>query len=122
MAPTIGKKQVKLNAVMFAMMLEELLSGPCTAQDIADYTGMSLLTVQRTLRAMYRRKVLHVAAWERDVAGRMTVRVFGLGAGKDAKAPITTRSEMNRKYRLRKAMAPLSALPAANDAQQRVAA
>jgi hypothetical protein len=116
MAPPQGRKQVKLNAVMFAMMLEELLSGPCTAQHLADYTGMYVLTVQRTLRAMYRRGVVHIAGWERDLAGRMTVRVFGLGPGKDAKKQVKSRAEMNREYRARKAIAPLTTMGPANSA------
>lgn len=110
MAPPTGVKQVKLNAVMFSMMLEEMLDGPATAQTMADHSGMHIVTVQRTLRAMYRRGVVHIAGWERDQAGRMTVRVFGLGRGRDAKKPITHRSEQNRKYRLRKTLAPLAAL------------
>ena len=107
MAPPRGQYQTKLNAVMFSMMLEELLSGPTTAQGLADYTGMHLITVQRTIRAMRRRKVLHVAGWEKDVNGRYVIRVFGLGPGHDVKAPIKTRLEMNREWRARKARAAL---------------
>lgn len=108
MAPPQGKKQVKLNAVMFSMLIEDLLCGPCTAQDIAEHSGMHVLTVQRTLRAMYRRKVLHIASWERDAAGRMSIRVFALGSGRDAKKPIKPRSQMNREWRARKVMKPLT--------------
>lgn len=123
MAPPIGRKQVKLNAVMFSIMLENLLSGPCTAQEIAESTGMALLTTQKTLRAMYRRGVIHISGWEKDAANRCTVRVFKLGEGRDARKPLTSRSQMNRKYRAKKAMQPLS-LIAANgpDYQPREAA
>jgi hypothetical protein len=104
MAPPQGKKQVKLNAVMFSIMLEDLLRGPCTAQEIADSSGMALLTTQKTLRAMYRRGVVHISGWELDAAGRCTVRVFALGEGKDARKPIKRRSELNRKYRANRVM------------------
>jgi hypothetical protein len=87
MAPPRGQYQTKLNAVMFSMLLEELMSGPATAQGIADYTGMSVLTVQRTLRVMHRRKVIHIAAWEEDVRGAWTLRVWALGEGRDARKP-----------------------------------
>jgi DNA-binding transcriptional ArsR family regulator len=113
MAPPLGSKQVKLNAVMFAMLLEELMDGPATAQTIADYTGMAPLTVNKTFRALYRRGVVHIAGWEKDLAGRMTVRVFGLGRGRDAKKPIKKRSELNRKYRLKRSMQPLTNFGAA---------
>jgi DNA-binding IclR family transcriptional regulator len=112
MAPPIGKKQTKLNALMFAMLLEELLSGPCTAQALAEHTGMALITTQRTLRTMYRRGALHIGGWERDAAGRYTVRVFALGHGRDAKKPIKTRLQMNREYRARKSMSPLMSFAA----------
>jgi transcription initiation factor IIE alpha subunit len=112
MAPPQGSKQVKLNAVMFSMMLEELLDGPATAQTIAEYTGMAQLTVNKTFRAMYRRGVVHIAGWELDQAGRMTVRVFGLGPGRDARKPIKKRSEMNQKYRRNKRLEPIAQLGA----------
>lgn len=108
MAPPTGKKQVKLNAVMFSMMLEELLSGPCTAQTLAEYTGMYIQTVRKTLRAMHRRKVVHIAGWEKDTNGRHVIRVFGLGFGKDVKAPKKSRLEMNREYRAKKNSVSLS--------------
>lgn len=99
MAPPRGKYQIKLNAVMFTMMLEDLLSGPCTPQDLAEHTGMAVLTVQRTLRVMHRRGVVHIAAWGEDARGAMTLRVFALGHGKDAKKPPpkTSRFFANRK-------------------------
>lgn len=96
MAPPRGKYQVKLNAVMFAMMLEDLLAGPCTAQDIAQHTGMNILTVQRTFRQMYARKVVHISGWEQDAQSRWVIRVFSLGAGKDKKRP-PPKSEAQRR-------------------------
>jgi hypothetical protein len=106
MAPPRGKYQTKLNAVMYAMMLEDLLEGPSTAQELADYTGMSILTVQRTLRVMHRRGVIHVAAWNEDMRGAWTLRSFALGRGKDAKKPppkTRAQYEQNRRDRLRTA-------------------
>jgi len=105
MAPPRGKYQTKLNGVMFAMMLEDLMTGPSTAQQLADYTGMSLITVQRTLRVMHRRGVVHIAAWDEDARGAKTRRSFALGHGKDArKPPPISKAEKNRRYKA-KAMA-----------------
>jgi hypothetical protein len=87
MAPPRGKFQTKLNAVMFSMLLEELMAGPATAQEIAEYTGMSVLTVQRTLRVMHRRGVIHIKSWGRDIRGAWTLRAWKLGEGKDAPKP-----------------------------------
>jgi len=102
MAPPRGKYQVKLNAVMFTMMLEELFSGPCTAQHISEATGMHTLTVQRTLRVMHRRGVVRVTGWERDSRGRYSIRVFAFGEGKDTPRPAPKgRTQMSREYRAR---------------------
>lgn len=102
MAPPLAKKQVKLNAHLLALMLDELLDGPCTSQAMADRTGLFILTVNKTMRAFYQEGVVHIAAWERDAADRMTVRVWGLGRGKDAKKQIKKKSQMNRESRQRR--------------------
>jgi hypothetical protein len=87
MAPPRGQYQTKLNAVMFTMMIEELLSGPCTAKTIAEYTGMAVITVQRTLRVMHRRKIVHISGYEQDATRRWVIRVFSFGNARDAKRP-----------------------------------
>jgi DNA-binding transcriptional ArsR family regulator len=110
MAPPRGKYQVKLNAVMFAELIGELMEGPCTAQDLADHTGMHLLTVQRTLRPLYRRKLVHISGWEKDAQGRHVIRVFKMGADKDAKRPPPKpRALKKREYVARKALASVGA-------------
>lgn len=118
MAPPTGIRQVKLNAVMFAMMLDELLTGPCTAKHISEVTGMAGLTVNRTFRAMYRRRVVHVAGWEKDAAGRHTVRVFALGPGRDAKIPKKSKAQMNRECIERKRLSLLVGAVASNDSRK----
>lgn len=97
MAPPRGKEQVKLNAVMFAEMLGELLEGPCTAKDLADHTGMHILTVQRSLRPMHRRKLVHISGYEQDASGRWVIRVFKWGIGSDAKRPAPKTRAAKRK-------------------------
>lgn len=122
MAPPRGKYQVKLNAVMFAEMLGEMMDGPCTAQDLAQHTGMHVLTVQRTLRPLYRRGLVHISGWERDAQGRWVIRVFKLGAGKDMKRPPPKKKAQRlRESRARKSFAGLVNLPAANDHQREAA-
>ena len=104
MAPPRGKYQVKLNAVLYAEMIGELLEGPSTAQDLASHTGMHVLTVQRTLRPLYRRGLVHISGWEKDSQGRWVVRVFKFGPGKDAKRPPPkTKAQRVRETRARAA-------------------
>lgn len=87
MAPPRGKPQIKLNATMFVLLLEELVSGPCSAQHLADHTGLGVVTVQRVLRHMRAKHLARIAAWEKDANGRYQIRIFAFGEGRDAKRP-----------------------------------
>lgn len=110
MAPPRGKEQVKLNAVMYAEMLAEMIAGPCTAHDIADHTGMHVLTVQRTLRPMHRRGLVHISGYEKDAQGRSVIRVWRFGEGKDAKRPPPKdRAQKRREARARVRLSLLAA-------------
>jgi biotin operon repressor len=102
MAPPKGKPQVKLNAALFAMAIEELMTGPTTAQTIADITGMGQVTVWHLIRALRKRGVVHIDSYEADTNGRQMVRVFALGHGEDAKRPPTKRNEKTRVARQRR--------------------
>jgi hypothetical protein len=107
MAPPIGKKQVKLNAALLAMMLQELVAGPCTGPQLAEHTGMSTITVYHTLRALHRKHLVHIAAWDTDTQGRKSVRAFAFGEGKDvprprAKRARVSKSEYDNRVRARK--------------------
>lgn len=96
--------KAKLNAMYFAIMLEALFEGPCTATEIARVTGFTRKTMVAILRTMYTRGVLHVAEWEKDIAGHNWVPVYGLGEGKDMARPgHMTQQEKNRRYAPRRA-------------------
>lgn len=114
------KKQVRLSHITFALLLEELMSGPCTAKHLSEHTGMGHRYMCYLLQTLYSKKLVHIASWEKDAIGRYGVRVFALGSGKDAKRQTKTRQAVNRDYRERAANAPLKGTPfygliAAND-------
>lgn len=88
MAPPPGKKQMKVNHIAYAVMLRELLVGPCTDQELADASGLFVLTVHRWMRVMRKYKVVHIAAWEKDARGAHTIPVHALGEGRDVKRPL----------------------------------
>jgi hypothetical protein len=122
------KRAVKCGHMTYALLLEELLSGPSTAQQLADHAGMGVIFMCRLLNVLHKRGVIHVSGWERDTAGRMSIRAFSLGHGKDAKRPAPkSRQAINRSYRNKVAAAPLvgtpwSGLGAMNDSTSRRAA
>lgn len=117
----------KLNADKFAALLDEFLSGPCTSTDLAEAAGMSPRYMNRLLRAMKKRGVIHVAAWGKDSIGRINIKVWALGHGKDARKPAKPREQVNREYRTRQGREALKGTPfygltvAANDSARRAA-
>ena len=106
------KRQVRLGYLVYAMVLEEMLSGPVTARAIADHTGLGHRYVCRMLKAMHQRKVVHLSGWDKDVIGRNGVRVYSLGPGRDVPKPAPKpREEINRTFRLKAARAVTAGTP-----------
>lgn len=103
--------QIRLSYITFTLLLEELLSGPCTARSLSDHTGMGHRYMCRLLRTMHEKKVVHIAGWDKDSLGRNGVRVYGLGAGKDAKRVTKSKAECNRDYRRRASGSALAGTP-----------
>jgi hypothetical protein len=102
MAPPVGRKMAKVNAVTAWRLIELLMDGTHTIQQLADETGMHRITVEKWLRAGRNAGILYVDHWETDVRGRRILRVLRLGRGKDAKCPKLTDAEKAQRYRDRK--------------------
>lgn len=84
-------------------MVAALAEGPATVQDIAEETGLTDMSVRGYIRAMRKRRVIHIARWEHDAAGRQTLAAYQLGQKRDAvRVPPRSRAEMARHYRARK--------------------
>lgn len=80
-----------------------LLTEGATVRDIADESGLSEQSARDYIRAMRKRRTVHVVAWEHDVRGRQTRAAYRLGRKPDAvRVPPLTRAEMARHYRARK--------------------
>lgn len=94
--------------IAVACMVAALVAGRATARDIVDESGLSIHCVRDHLRAMHKRRAIHVAAWEQDAAGRQLLAAYSLGSKPDApRVPPRTRAERMRHYRARKAYAKL---------------
>lgn len=105
-------KQIRLSHLTFALLLEELLSGPSTVSALAEHSGMSHRYLCKVMKAMHGKKVVHISGWEKDSIGRQAqVRVYGLGPGRDKPRPIKTRQEVNEAYRRRAAKAEFVGTP-----------
>lgn len=96
-----ARSKTRLNALSFTLVVEELLSGPCTVDALTEASGLERRTIYLLLRTMYEHKVVHIASYEKDALGRIGTRVYGLGEGKDAKKPTKTGAQACKEWRQR---------------------
>lgn len=98
-----GKPKNRLNAVLYATLLAELIEGPTTRQEMADHTGLSRQTILSLVRALHERGLIHIASWEKDARGKHSIAAFRFGSGRDAKRPPPLQSnEVTRAWRQRR--------------------
>lgn len=83
------RKVVRVSHFTFAAVVRALLRTPCTAEQLAEASGLHRDTVYELMRAMRKgappSRAAHISAWSVDSIGRRTVAVFALGPGVDAK-------------------------------------
>lgn len=94
---------IKVNQDMYARALRMLLDDPITAHDLAEETGMHVVTAQSFMRALQSHEVVHITDWERDSMGRDSTPVYKLGAGKDKPRRKMTAAERQARHRAKKA-------------------
>lgn len=92
----------KVNHETYALVLKELLAGPCTVAELEAVSGLHHVTMLDFMRVLRRHGVVHIVAWEPDALGRDVFAVFALGKGTDAKRRKMTPAERSEAYRVRK--------------------
>lgn len=95
----------KVNAMSFSIMCRLMMDGTRTCAELAEETGLHVLTIYDWTREMYRQKIIHICMWEGE--GRASTRIFKFGPGKDAPRPIKDRSRIHAEYRARQRAAKL---------------
>lgn len=108
MSELVLKTKTRLNAVMFAMLVEEMVSGPCTIPGLIEATGLHHKTIRGALKALHDRNLAHVSGYDKDCRGRAIVPVWSFGEGRDAKRKPKSHAELSRAYRSRRAAADLA--------------
>jgi hypothetical protein len=93
------RKQVKMGAVLYAQMCALMLAGDLTCQEIADETGLHLVTVYQYTREMHRFGAAHIVRYEPDARGRHIIKIYKLGKGKDAPRIRMTQAERQKRMR-----------------------
>jgi predicted ArsR family transcriptional regulator len=94
-----GKRIIKVNAITQAQLIKLLLEGTYTCVELAEMTGLHYVTVLQYTRELHRAGAAHICAWEKDARGRDILKIYKLGAGKDAKRQRMTEAQKQARYR-----------------------
>jgi hypothetical protein len=90
-------KQVKVNAMAYGHLVRLLIDGDRTCEELAEETGLHIVTVLQYTREMHKAGAIHIARYEPDALGRHNTKVYKLGIGKDApRVRLTSAEKMAR--------------------------
>ena len=90
---------VKIGAITYALLVKAMLDGVYTCIELAQETGLHYGTVLNYTREMHKAGAAHICRWEPDIRGRHLIRVYKIGAGKDAKRFKLTHAERQARVR-----------------------
>lgn len=93
---------LKVNQDTYARLFKVLLHEVSTAHELAEETGLHVVTVQSLMRTLKKHKVVHVCEWEADRLGRDVTPVYKLGVGKDKPRHKFTARERQARHRAKK--------------------
>jgi predicted ArsR family transcriptional regulator len=92
-------KYRKVSHVALAKTLKLLLSGPATAHEISEETGLHIVTAQEWMRCLRKEQCIHISGWLPDGLGRDTTAVYQLGKGRDKPRHKFTAAERQARHR-----------------------
>jgi len=96
-----NKKQVKIGAISYAQLVLHMLQGDMNCKELAEETGLHYVTVLQYARELYLAKAAHISGWEKDALGRDNIKLYKIGAGKDAKRHRISGAIKAKAYRAR---------------------
>ena len=96
-----AKRAKKMNAFTYALLINLLMEGTRTCRELAEETGLHILTIYDYTYHLHKAKALFIVGW--DGEGRNQTRIFMLGRGKDVPRPSKSRRQIADDYRSRKA-------------------
>ena len=92
----------KTNQETYARLFKMLLKEPVTAHELAEESGIHLVTAQSLMRTLKKHKVVHVVGWIPDALDRDVTPIYKLGEGRDKPRRKLSYAERQRRYRARK--------------------
>ena len=97
--PMKKRKAVKLGALTNANLIKLLLEGTYSCAELAKATGLHYVTVLEYTRVMHRVGAAHIHSWEKDTRGRDVIKIYKIGAAKDAARECLTTNERMARHR-----------------------
>lgn len=105
---------MKVNCMIFCKLIKLLEEGTRSCRELADETGLHVLTVYQYTKEMHKQGLIHIATWEYNDYGRPSIRIYMWGKGKDATRQTMTRKEAHQRRKARaRAMTQINRLVAA---------
>ena len=96
-----AKRAKKMNAFTYAMLIRLMMDGTRTCRELAEETGLHILTVYDYTYHLHKSGAAFIVTW--DGEGRHQTRIYMIGRGKDAPRPSKSRKQIADDYRSRKA-------------------
>ena len=97
------------NSTGYAVMIEMLMDGPYTLDELVKLSGMAETTAWKFVKALHRRQRAYIAVWRTDKAGRYTRPAYRLGQAPDVPRPAPKSNAFRgRQYRKRLALEPMT--------------
>jgi hypothetical protein len=98
-----GKPKIRASAVTIGYLLAELHAGASSVKELSAASGLSLATVRDYLREFKKRKLVHIAGYDRNSQNSPSITLYQWNPGaKDAKMPKMTPAEKAKLYRKNK--------------------
>lgn len=93
--------RVSVNAMSFGILVQDLLHGTYTLDELAERTGLHRDTITKYTLGMYKAKAIHICCWRMDKRRRYVLRVYKIGDRQDVPRPreAPTAAQRSAKYR-----------------------
>lgn len=92
----------KMNCLAYCNLIKLLMEGTRSCKELAEETGLHVLTVYQYTREFHKAGLAHIVAWEPDTRGRSITKVYMWGEGKDAKRQKIPSTQRSAAYRAKK--------------------
>lgn len=91
----------KMNAIAYCNLIKLLMEGTRSCTELANETGLHVLTVYQYCKEFHKQGLIHIASWEYNDYNRPSIKIYMWGKGKDATRATMSRAEAHRRRKAR---------------------